>query len=247
MILLGRVITPDGEINPSLEKHAIKSNLGQTQKRVLFSSKNVPGDTRRGRGTDAVPLSAAREVGITGMQQWHRQALVPWGDDPWAGSWAAQSPRNTHKKKLPKNPAPSTQGNTKNTWKNQFAWENSSEALWKWLHSWSFAHVESLLHGEVTVLGHVWFPQRSLQENSCRKTVGESQLSPRQWGWLGNGCDFYSPKFDRLPRFVLFVFLRETFYGTQKYFANENKKATYRRLCEPPHRQMLLNTVFNWD
>lgn len=69
MILLGRVITPDGEINPSLENHAIKSNLGQTQKRVLFSSKNVPGDTRRGRGTDAVPLSAACEVGITRMQQ----------------------------------------------------------------------------------------------------------------------------------------------------------------------------------
>lgn len=110
-----------------------------------------------------------------------------------------------------------------------------------------FAHVESVLHGEGTILGHAWFPQRSLQENSSRKTVGESELSPRQWGWLGNGCDFYSPKFDRLPRFVLFVFLRETFYGTQKYFANENKKATYRRLCEPSHRQMLLNTVFNWD
>lgn len=110
-----------------------------------------------------------------------------------------------------------------------------------------FAHGESLLHGEVTFLGHAWFPQRSLQENSCRRTVREAELSPRQWGWLGNGCDFYSPKFDRLPRFVLFVFLREMFYGTQKYFANENKKATYRRHCEPPHRQMLLNTVFNWD
>lgn len=91
---------------------------------------------------------------------------------------------------------------------------------------------------------HFWGMHGSPRD-PCRKTVREAELSPRQWGWLGNGCDFYSLKFDRLPRFVLFVFLRETFYGTQKYFANENKKATYRRLCEPPHRQMLLNTVFN--
>jgi len=63
------------------------------------------------------------------------------------------------------------------------------------------------------------------------EAVKKSELSLRQWGWLGNCCDFHSAKFDRLPRFIPFVFLRKTLYGTQKYFANKNKKATYRRLC----------------
>lgn len=104
-----------------------------------------------------------------------------------------------------------------------------------------FGRTDSLLHGEITVPGHALFPSKI--PAPTKLPVKESEQSPKQWGWLGKCCDFYSTKFDRLPRVTLFVFLRKTFYRTQKYFANENKKATYRRLCEPPHRQMLLSTV----
>lgn len=38
------------DTNPSLENNPIKSNVGQTQQRVLFSSKDVPGDTRGAEG-----------------------------------------------------------------------------------------------------------------------------------------------------------------------------------------------------
>lgn len=62
-------------------------------KRGLSPSENVPGDTRRGRGADAVPLSPAQEVGSTRMQRWsvrwHGQALEQ--GSPWAGSGAARS------------------------------------------------------------------------------------------------------------------------------------------------------------
>lgn len=239
-----------GEINPSPENSAVKSNLGCacTTKGVclpLRMSLETPG------GAEGQTLSLSlqhKRLGAPGCSD----GLCGDTDKPSSRAVPGQGQeqhghsRNTHS--TAKNSSAFNSGQYKEHLEESVFLEKFQQSAVEVTppHG-GFARVESLLHGEVTVLGHAWFPQRSLQENSCRKTVRESELSPRQWGWFGNGCDFYSPKFDRLPRFVLFVFLRETFYGTQKYFANENKKATYRRLCEPPHRQMLLNTVFNWD
>lgn len=217
------------------------------RKRFCFSSENVPVDTRRSRGPGTVPLSPAQEFGIIRMQrgsvQWQTS---PWGDQSLGRIMSSTITQGTPTT-LQKNQHLQLRAIQRAPGKISFPGKISVNHCGSDSTPWRFCTCRITPAWKSHNFGACMVPPEIPAGKLLQETFREPELSPRQWGWLGNGCDFYSPKFDRLPRFVLFVFLRETFYGTQKYFANENKKATYRRLCEPPHRQMLLNTVFNWD
>lgn len=236
------------EINPSLENNAIKSNLGQTQKKVLFFLWECPWrNQKEQRARHCPPLSSTRSwdhqdaARVCAMTDKPLRRSVPGQDHeqhncPWNTRNIAKNPQHLQLRAIQRAP-----GKISFPGKIPVNHCGSDSTPWRFCTCRITPAWKSHNFGACTV------PPEIPAGKLLQETVREPELSPRQWGWLGNGCDFYSPKFDRLPRFVLFVFLRETFYGTQKYFANENKKATYRRLCEPPHRQMLLNTVFNWD
>lgn len=168
-----------GEINPRLENHAIKRKLGQTQKRVLFSSKMVPGDTRRGRGTDPVPLSAAQELGIIRIIE---------EINPWAGSWAAQSPRNTHKKILPKKPSTFNSGQYK---------EHLEKSVFLGEFQRSTVEVTALLKFCTCRITPAWrshsfgacmvppeIPAGKLLQENCQKVWAEPKTMGLAWEWL---------------------------------------------------------------
>lgn len=173
-----------GEINPSLENNAIKRNLGQTQKRVLFSSTNVPGDTRRGRGPYTVPLPPAEEVGIVRMQrgsvQCHRQTLEE--ISPWAGSWAARSPEE-HPQHCKNNSTFNSGQYKDHLEKSVFLEKFQQSAVEITPPHGGFAHVESLLHGEVTFLGHAFLGHVFLgsSRDPCRKTPAGKLSESLSW------------------------------------------------------------------